>query len=91
MDRFRWRISNCTTGEGFLSRFRLTLVALRQSFFDQFNLTIVASRSTFNQWNIGGETHSVDVVASLTVIKGVQYNVEAFVEADAVVGAVEYK
>lgn len=87
MNRLWWCVTNRTARKCFLSWLRLTLVALRQSFFNQFNLAIVTCCSTFDQWNVGCETHSVDMVASLTVIKSIQNNVEALVEVDTIVGA----
>lgn len=89
MNRLRWCVPNGTSGECFLSRLRFALVALRQSFFDQLNLAIIPSRSTFDQWNVGGETHSIDVVTGLAIIQSVQDNIETFVETDTVVSAAE--
>lgn len=80
----RWRVTNGATGKRFLSLFWCALVALCLSFFDQFHLTVIARCATLDERNIRRQTHSIDMIASLTIVQCIQNEFEFFKEANAI-------
>lgn len=88
MNWLRWCITNGASGKCSLCCFWCALIALGQSFLDQFDLTVVASGSALNERNIGRQTHAIDMVASLSIIQGIQNNIEFLEKSNPVLCSV---
>ena len=86
VDRLAGRVSDGAAGKGLLVRLGLTLVALGGPSLDDGHLAQVARGAGLDQWQLGSQTHPVEVVASSAIVQGAQADGELLVEVDTVLG-----
>lgn len=71
------RTSDGTYGVALGCFLSCTIVACRLPLLDNLNLTIETSRSTFDERNIGSQTHLINMPSRIQVIQSVEDHCEA--------------
>ncbi len=83
----RGGVPDGAAGEGLLVRLGLALVALGGAALDDRDLAQVSRAAALHQGDVGRQAHPVDVATGLTVVQGVQHDLELLEPRHVVLGS----
>ena len=86
MDRLAGCAADGADGESLGRLFRRAVVACCHALLDDLDLAVEAGRAAFDQRDVGGQTHLVDVPPGIEVVEGVEDEGKAREPIDAELG-----
>lgn len=72
-----WGTPDSTDRKGFWRLFCVTIVTFALALNDDLDLTIEAGSAALDQWDVGRQTHFIDVTSGIDIVERIEDELEA--------------